>query len=154
ELEAGGDSLGLAALLGADARVGAGGVDEAEERDAELIGHAHEPLRLAVALGAGHAEVAVEVLLGVAALLLAEHDQRAAVEAGEAADDRRVVAEAAIAAEFDEVGEDLADVVEGVGTIGVLGELELLPRGEGGEALALELVGLLLEPGDLGGHLD
>src|SRR5690606_41863357 len=43
--------------------------------------------------------------------------------------------------------------VERVRTIGMLGELELLPRRERGEPLLLELPGLLFEALDLGCHL-
>ena len=72
------DGLGLAALLGADARVGARRVDEGDDRLAELLGQLHQPQRLAVALGVRHAEVARDLLLRVAALLVADdHDARA-----------------------------------------------------------------------------
>ena len=48
----------LAPRLGLQAGVGAGGVDEGDDGTAELLRLMHEPLGLAVALGAGHAEVA------------------------------------------------------------------------------------------------
>ena len=51
----------------------------------------------------GHAEVAPDVLLGVGALLLADDRDAAAVDRGEAADDRRVVAEQPVAVELDEL---------------------------------------------------
>ena len=70
------DRLGLAALLGADAGIGARRVDEREHRQAELLGQLHQAQRLAVALGPRHAEVARRALLGVAALLVAEHHAR------------------------------------------------------------------------------
>ena len=53
-----GDHLGLAALLGADARIGAGRVDEADDRQAVLGGQLHLGQRLAIALGMGTAEIA------------------------------------------------------------------------------------------------
>ena len=52
------DGFGLAALLGADAGIGAGRVDEGEHRQPELLGQLHQAQRLAVALGPRHAEVA------------------------------------------------------------------------------------------------
>src|SRR6185436_21175030 len=70
------DGLGLAALLGVDAGISAGGVDEGEYRQAELFGELHHAQRLAVALGLGHAEIARDLFLGVAALLVAEHHAR------------------------------------------------------------------------------
>ena len=71
-VEVAADRLGLAALLGADAGIGAGRVDEGEERQLELLGELHQAQRLAIALGARHAEVAQRALLGVAALLVAD----------------------------------------------------------------------------------
>ena len=52
------DRLRLAALLGADAGIGARRVDEGEHRQAELLGQLHQAQRLAIALGPRHAEVA------------------------------------------------------------------------------------------------
>ena len=94
-----GDRLGLAALLGALAGVGAGGVDQGDDREVEAVGEVHEADRLAVALGAGHAEVAGDARAGVVALLVADHHHGAVVEAGEAAHDRVVVGEGAVAGE-------------------------------------------------------
>src|SRR5690606_4086378 len=58
-----------------------------------------------------------------------------------------------IALELDEVGGQLADVIEGVGPIRVLGELQLLPRGQLRVVLALQLRSPGLEPCDLLGHV-
>ena len=79
-----GDRLGDAALLGLRAGMGAGHVDEGDDRQAEPLGELHDPHRLAVALGVGHAEVAPDVLVGVGALLLADDDDPPAVDPGEA----------------------------------------------------------------------
>ena len=38
-------------------QIGAGGVDQSNDRQAEPVGEAHQALRLAVALGPGHAEI-------------------------------------------------------------------------------------------------
>src|SRR3546814_1207566 len=81
------DRFGLAAFLGADARVRAGGVDERQQRQFEALGHLHQPQRLAVALRARHAEVAAHLGLGVAALLVADDHHAAAVDAAAAGDD-------------------------------------------------------------------
>ncbi len=91
-------------------------------RRAELGGELHQPERLAVALGMRHAEVALEVLLGVAAVLMADDHHRLAVEPRPAADDRRVVHVEAVAVQLDEVGEDGAEVVERVRPAGVAGD--------------------------------
>ena len=73
--------LVLAAFLRADAGVGAGGVDEGQQRQLEAFGQLHQPQRLAVTLRARHAEVAAHLGLGVAALLVADDHHRAAVDA-------------------------------------------------------------------------
>ena len=153
-LEVLGDRLGLAALLGADAGVRARGVDEGEDGAVEAGGQLHQPARLAVALGARHAEVPQHVLLGAAALLVAHHHHRLTVEAREAAHDAGVLAEEAIAGQLAEVGEAVADVVGEVRARVVAGELDDLPAGEVAEDLFLEPAGLLLQAADLGGHVD
>ena len=96
----------LAALLGAESGPGARRVDERDHRHVELLGELHQAERLAVALGVRHAEVALQVLLRVAAALVADHHHRVAVEPRPAAHDRRVVAEEPVAVQLDEVGED------------------------------------------------
>jgi hypothetical protein len=59
---------------------------------------------------------------------VAERDHRAPLEATRPADDRGVVRVRAIAPQLDEVRRDLAEVVERVRAIGMLGELDLFPR--------------------------
>ncbi len=68
-----GDRLGLAALLGLDAGKGAGRVDQGDHRQAETVGQVHQPDRLAIAFGPGHAEIVLEAAGGVVAFLLADH---------------------------------------------------------------------------------
>jgi len=65
-----------------------------------------------------------------------DHDGLA-VEKGGAADERAVIIELTVPVELLEVGADERDVIEGVGTLRVAGDLDLLPRGEGGVDLAL-----------------
>ncbi len=66
-------AFGLAALFGADAGIGAGGVDQREHRDAEAVGHLHQAHRLAIAFRARHAEIVLDPALGAGALFLADH---------------------------------------------------------------------------------
>ena len=75
-----GDRLGHAALLGLDAGVGGRRVDEDEDRPAELLRQPHRAERLPVALGPGIAEVAADLLFGVAALLVADEQDLLAVD--------------------------------------------------------------------------
>src|SRR3546814_16409491 len=75
DLDGARDRLRLAALLGADAGIGAGGVYQGDDRQAEPLRQAHEALRLALALRAGHAEVVLHPAVDVGALLVADdHD--------------------------------------------------------------------------------
>ncbi len=142
------------ALLGADARVGARGVDEREHRAVEAIGELEQPARLAVALGARHPEVPHHVLFGVPALLVAHHQHRLPVEPREAGDDRGVLAERPVARELEEVGEQVVHVVEEVRPRVVPRQLHHLPAREIAEDLLLQLLRLLLELADLGGEVD
>ena len=74
----------------------------------------HHPHRLAIALGPRVAEVAVDLLLGVAALLMADDQDRLAFEAREPAHDRPIVGKSPIAMQFGEFGAQAFDVVEHV----------------------------------------
>ena len=97
------DGLGLAALFGADAGIRAGRVDERHDRETEAVRHFHQPHGLAVALGMGHAEVALDVFLGGAAFLLAYQHDLSAAHGCESADHRLVVLEAPVAVQFLEI---------------------------------------------------
>ena len=92
-----GDGLGLSTLLGADAGIGASRVDQRDHRQVEALGHLHQANRLAVALGARHAEVVPDAALGVVALLMTDEHNAAPTKRAEAADDRRVLGEVAVA---------------------------------------------------------
>ena len=101
-----GDRFGDAALFGFDARIRRRRIDEDDDRPAELFGHAHQPDGLAIALGPRVAEVAVDLLLGVAALVMADDHHRLPFVAGGARHDGVIVGEAAVAVELDEIGEE------------------------------------------------
>ena len=77
------------------------------------------------------------------ALLVADDHDAFVADAGEAADEGAVIAEAAVAAHFHEVTGEELEVVEGVGAGGMADDLDALPGGEVG----VELVALLLELG-------
>src|SRR5260221_564498 len=91
------DGLGLAALLGADAGISAGGVDQRQNRNPETVRHLHQPLRLAISLRPRHAEIVLEAAFGRRALLMPDDADAFAAKAAEATDDRDVVAEFAVA---------------------------------------------------------
>ena len=124
------DRLGLSALLRRDARIGARGIDQRDHRNAEVVGHLHQPHRLAVAFGLGHAEIVLQPALGGRALLLSDDADALALEAAEAADDRVVVAELAVAGKRRELGDQLRHIVEAMRPRRPARDLRLLPGRE------------------------
>ena len=75
-----------------------------------------------------HPEVALEILLGVAAALLAHHHHRFTIEACPPANDRRVLTEQPVAVKLHEIGEAESDVVERERPLGVPSDLNALQR--------------------------
>ena len=153
-VEVAADRLRLPALLGADAGIRAGRVDEREQRQAELLRELHQAQRLAIALGPRHAEVAVDLLLGVAALLVADHHAGLAVEAREPADDRRIVGVGAVAGSSRKSVNMPRDVVERVRPLRMARDLRDLPRRQLAVDVLRELLALLGEPRDLVADVD
>src|SRR5205085_7985774 len=92
-----GDRGALAVLLGVNARIRARRVDERHDREAVPLGELHRVPRLAVALRVRHTEPPSRALVDVAALLLADEDDRAAAELAETRDHRAVIGERAVA---------------------------------------------------------
>ena len=132
-----GDGLALVAFLRADAGIGPGRVDERNDRQAEALGHAHEPQRLAIALGLGHAVVAPDPLLGVATLLVADEHDRHAGQPRNATDDGLVVGIHAIAVQLVEFIEDRHGIVERVRSLRMTRKLCNLPGRQVGENAAV-----------------
>ncbi len=129
-------------LLGTHTGVGAGRIDQRHDGHAEPLGQLHQPPGLAIAFRLRHAVVAPDPLLGVPALLLADHHHRPAVETRRTADDRPVIRVHAVAMQLLEVREDRRQVVEAVRALRMAGQLGDLPRGEvredaGGQYAAL-----------------
>ena len=120
--------FGDAALLGLDAGIRRRRVDEADDRAPELLRHLHRPHRLAIAVRPRVTEVAIDLLLGVAALLVADDEDRLALVERGAGDDRVIVGETAIAVQLDEVGEQALDVVERGRARRMARHLDALPR--------------------------
>ena len=100
-----GNGFALAAFLGTHARVGARRVDEGEQRQAKLLGHAHQAQCLAVALRARHAVVASDALFGVPALLMPQHHDRLSFQPGQPPHERRIVRVHPIPVQLQEVRE-------------------------------------------------
>src|SRR4029077_3274329 len=95
-----GDGPCLAAFFRADTRVGGGSVNQTYHRHAEFLCLAHEPLRFAVALRMGHAEVVHRARHRVGALFLADHHDASTAETRRSPDHRAVLSKESIAADF------------------------------------------------------
>jgi hypothetical protein len=128
-------------LLRLHARIRGGRVDEDDDRPRELLRHLHDAQRLAIPLGARVAEVAENLLLGVAPLLVPDERDRLSFVVPQAGHDRGVVREPAIAVQLDHGGKEPFDVIERVGPVGVPCHEHALPRRQTLEDLHPDLVG-------------
>ena len=122
-----GDRLRLAALLGVYARKGAESIHQRDDRQAESVGELHEPGGLAIALRPRHAEIMLQPALRVGALLLADEADRLAAKPREAADDRRILAEGAVAGERRELAEQQPHIVGEMRPLRMARDLDFLP---------------------------
>src|SRR3546814_13700578 len=98
-----------------------------DERQAEPLRQAHEALRLAVALRAGHAEVVLHPAVDVGALLVADDHHGVAAEAPQATDDGVVLREPTVARQRSAVLDPLAVVVSEVRPVRMARRLGHLP---------------------------
>ena len=122
------DRGGDAALFSAGSGIGAGRVDQRDDRKTELRRVVGEPKRLAVTLGMHHPPVPRHALFEAAALLVAEEDRRPPVPCADSADQRRIVSRQPIAMQLDEIGREAPDVVERVRAVRMSRELDDLPH--------------------------
>ena len=104
-----------------------GGINEGNDRKLEALRLSDQSKRLSVALGVRHAEIAHRPFGCRPPLLLSDDHDRPMIEGGRAADDGMVVTEEPVAVQLEEVAEDRVDVIEGIGAVGMAGELDLLP---------------------------
>jgi len=86
-----------------------------------------KPERLSIAFGVCHAAVPVDGFPQVPPLLVADNRYRYPIDKGNAAYQRGVVAEAAVAVQLDEVIKNHIDIIEGARTVVVPGEFNLPP---------------------------
>ena len=137
--------LGLPALFRALAGIGAGRVDQRHHRQAEPMRQIHQPDRLAIAFGARHAEVALDPGLGVAALLMADHQNGGIVEARKPAHDRMVIGKIPVPRQRGELGEQGVDIVFAMRSVGVPCHLAFLPGGQTLVEVAQQRFGLAVQ---------
>ncbi len=128
--------------------IGARGVDERDDGQTEFVRQFHQAQGFAIAFGHGGAEVAFDVLLGVAPFLRADEEDLLVAQFGQAAYQGRVIGEEAIPMQFQEIGKDQGGVIEDERPFGMAGDLDAVPRAEIGEDLAPGFLDLLLQGGD------
>src|SRR4029077_13570101 len=86
-------------------------VDEHDDRAMELLRQAHRAQRLAIALGARVAEIPEDLLLGVAALHVADQHDWLVLVVREAGHDREIVRESPVAVDLGEARKQAGDEV-------------------------------------------
>ena len=114
--------------LGLQAGVGPDGVDECNNRAAELLRLPHQPQGLAVSGGAWHPEIAPDVLLRRPALAGADDGDGPPVVQRDPAQNGPVLPAEAVAVLFKKVGEQRADIIGDIGPLGVTGRRHPLGR--------------------------
>src|ERR1035437_7905422 len=100
----------------------------------------HGPQCLATAFRVGLPKIAIDPLLGVAALLRPEHEPLPSAKVRHAANHGGIVAKTAVAMNLAEVGKDALDVVQRIRTHGVARQLGTLPGRELASHLAAQRV--------------
>src|SRR5512139_1923938 len=97
------DRFRLSSLLSLEAGEGSGGVQQGDDGPVEFRCQFHQAERLSVPLGVWHAEIPSDVRLRVSPLLVTEDEHAITAQSSEAANDRLVVADAAVAVKLDEI---------------------------------------------------
>jgi len=95
-----------------------------------------------------------DILLGVVAFLMADDHDPFATNLGKTADERAVIAEAAVSTHFHEVAGDELEVVEGVRPGRMAHDLDALPRSEVGVDFLLQPLEAQFERLDFGDGID
>ena len=126
------DRFGLATLFSTNPRVCARGINECHDGNAKLFGQFHQAQCLAITFRAWHAEIAINLFLGVASLLMTNHHDWLAIKAGQATHDCRVVGKGSITMQLFEIREDAAQVVQCIRTLRVASHLGDLRGGQFG----------------------
>ena len=129
-----GDGLALSPFFGLLARRRALGIDQRDQRKAQLLGEPHNARGLAVPLRMRAAEISLDVLPRVAPLGMADQRGGPTVHQSETGDDRGVVAEPAVSMELDKLTHQPGHVILYLRSSGVSGQQHRLPgRGVAGD---------------------
>ena len=104
----------------------------------------HDAHCLAIAFRIGHAEIAEQLLLGIASLLIAHHDDRPILELGEAGHQCGIIREAAVAVQLQEIRKQHLNIVESIGPLGMARQQHTVPGVLVGAGYLLPQAGKLL----------
>ena len=148
------DGLGDMPFFRADARIRARRVDQRHHRQPEFLRQTHDSHRLAITLGMGAAEVALDVLLHVAPFLVGDDDAANPVQRGQTARHGAVIAEGAVPVQFDEVAEAQPQVIQGVGSLWMARDFHTIPGAEIGVNLSFGLGQVRGDAADLRVEID
>ena len=135
-----GNGFGLAAFFRAKSRIRSHDIDQGDDRMLPFLGEPHRAQCLAIAFRIGLAKIAIDALLGVAALLRTEDQHLPSAKGRHAANHGGIVAKTAVAMDLAEIGKDALDVVQRIRTHGVARQLGALPRRELASHLAAQRV--------------
>ena len=141
--------LGLPALLSPDTRIGAGRIDQGQNRQLKTLGELHQPHSLSVALGVGHAEIMAHPPFRIRALFMPNHHDRATAKPRQPPLDRLIITKIAVTRQRRIVVEEHLDIGAEMRPLGMSRHLSLLPGRQLGICLAKQLVSALLQPLDL-----
>src|SRR6185436_15659669 len=101
------------ALLGADSRISAGGVDEGDDGQAKFICHAHQTKRFAVSLRVSRTKVAPDVFLGVAPFLSANGHDLVVTQPRKPAHHRAILSEKTVTVQLAKIAEGSIQIIHG-----------------------------------------
>ncbi len=145
-----GDGLGNVPFLSADARISARRVDEGDDGQTALVGQAHQPKRLPIALRVRRTEIAQDIFLCLAPFLRPDDHHLVVIQPRESADHGPIIGKKPVAVQFGEVAERHLQIVQRVGAFGMPGQLHPLPGGQIGKNLAPRFLDLFFDlPGFL-----
>ncbi len=130
------DLIRLAAFLGSDPRVGSGSINETDDRQPEFGRDLHFRKSLAIPFRVSHAVIVMVTFLQISALVLPDKHHFVVIELGQPGEHGAIVAESAIAVQFDEFIKHEFDVVEGLRALIMPGDHHHFPGGEMLEDLA------------------
>src|SRR5690606_11648526 len=143
------NSFGDTALFRVNAGISTGGINQGKHRQLETLSHLHQTQCFTITFRLRHTEVAVDLVMHGTTFLFTNHHDRFAIQTCDAADDGFVVTKMAITMQFIPIGKHAADVIRGIRTLRMAGNLDDVPGGQVGVNTFGQLGAFFAELGDL-----